>query len=604
MVQFDRVTLKNFMSFQDETFEDLGEPGLTLVEGRNLDEGGSNGSGKSTMWDAISWAMFGQTVRGLKNEEIINRKAGKGCSVCVFLKHNGFEYTVARYRKSKEFGNRLIVFKDQDFKGVTKTETVELGTLAMTQDWLIKELGIDFELFRCTVLFAQGETFNFINETNKRQKEILSKVMHIDYRDMLTNAKKNFRSVEDEYDQIDRKFDVLESHLVEDPDELFADEILDWESKRLTKVKDLKEDIKALKVSMNECKAGIEDTGPLTDKMNDYKAKHIEVYDKIEKLQSKRASVKTMIVMKNKEHEKMSGLIEAGKCPTCEQDIDGGMWDLKEIEKYVAALSKTADKIQVGLDKFNEQRKEYDSKYNDYKDAILRSENQEKDYKWYGKGHSTKMQDMKDIVAELNPYELQKTKALEKQDSINRKLKQIEKTKIKLSEVLPYHQFWIDAFGDAGIKSFVFDLICSSLTNKANGYLNSLSGGSISVSFDTQKKLKSGELREKFDVSINMNGEVVSYESYSGGEKRRVSLAVDMALSDLMSDYYGAEFNMIVFDEQTNFLDQGGREQFMGLLTDLSKTKHVYVVDHDAQFKAMFDDVITIEKRGGVSHAH
>jgi DNA repair exonuclease SbcCD ATPase subunit len=129
-----------------------------------------------------------------------------------------------------------------------------------------------------------------------------------------------------------------------------------------------------------------------------------------------------------------------------------------------------------------------------------------------------------------------------------------------------------------------------------------LTSGAITISFDTQKKLKTGELREKFDSEILKDGERVEYESYSGGEKRRISLAVDMALSEIMSEYYGQKFGMVVFDEQTGYMDEDGRVGFMNLLREIAREKRVFVVDHDGTFQAMFDIVWRVWKKGGISH--
>ena len=166
---------------------------------------------------------------------------------------------------------------------------------------------------------------------------------------------------------------------------------------------------------------------------------------------------------------------------------------------------------------------------------------------------------------------------------------------------MAYYDFWVNGFGDSGIKSFLFDLVCSTLTERANYYADILTNGQVVVNFDTQTKTKSGEIREKFECSVTTGGEKVKYEAYSGGEKRRISLSVDMALSDLMTDYYKSDFNIVVFDEQTSFLDTDGRECFMNLLKEKAKTKKVFVVDHDSEFKSLFDSSWMIEKKDDIS---
>jgi len=166
---------------------------------------------------------------------------------------------------------------------------------------------------------------------------------------------------------------------------------------------------------------------------------------------------------------------------------------------------------------------------------------------------------------------------------------------------LIYISFWVEAFGDGGIKSFIFDLIASTLSEKSNKYVNILTSGQVSVKFDTQSTLKSGAVREKFDCAVISDGKKVKYDAYSGGEKRKISLAVDVALSEIASEYHGSSFNVVVFDEQTNYLDENGRDGFYDLLKELARDRKVFVVDHDSKFRSKFDNVMTVVKRGGVS---
>ena len=120
----------------------------------------------------------------------------------------------------------------------------------------------------------------------------------------------------------------------------------------------------------------------------------------------------------------------------------------------------------------------------------------------------------------------------------------------------------------------------------------------MTISFDTQSKLKTGEVREKFECIINIDGEKVPFKAYSGGEKTRISLAVDLALADLMNDFYGSDFNFLVMDEQDTYVDDVGRQAYMELLKERAKDRRVFVVSHDAKFKSEFDDVIKIRRTG------
>lgn len=592
-MEFKKLFLTNFMSYESAVFENIDHSGLTLIEGMNRDEGGSNGSGKSSLWDGISWVLFGSTVRGLKGDEVVNRHVKKDCEVQLYLTSNDKNYIIKRYRNHAKFLDRLILYFADE--GWEITGSKEMGTLPRTQEYIINTFGIDFELFRCTVLFAQGETFNFVNAGNKAQKEILSKVMKIDYDAHLEKAKAKHKELSQEYNSIMRDLQVLRSHIVDDPKQMYAREIEQWESDRLQRMNQAKSDVaKKLKEI-----AELPDTN--STRLEEIEGKLKAESNKLS--QSRQKVMQAIFKAENdlKTHKKEKALADSGVCPTCQQDIE-------DCHKRSSDADAEIEKIGLKIEEFKSKIVQLDEKIEDNKQksskvvSAIHATSANKKIKAHLESEIDRIKkNIERISAEVNPFLAKLEEAIEKQERIKEKIDAFDVKTKAIENDLPYYDFWVSAFGDAGIKSFVFDLICSTLTSKSNDYLNILTNGTISVSFDTQKKLKTGELREKFDCSVMRDGDVIKYEAYSGGEKRRISLAVDMALSDLMSDYHGSRFNVVVFDEQTNYLDLQGRQGFMELLKKLATTKRVFVVDHDSEFKAQFDDVWTIEKRNGNS---
>lgn len=591
-MQFVALKLQNFMSYQDQEFDDLDHTGLTLIEGENRDEGGSNGSGKSAMWDAISFALFGKTARGLKGDEVINRLFKKNCMVDLELWLGGHKYIITRYRKHDDFGDRFIIAHN---KG-SKKETIEKGTLDMTQKWLEDEFKIDYELFKCTVLFSQGETFNFVDSGNKSQKEILSKIMKISYDVYLNKAKEIQNEYKNDLINTDRDLSVLRSHIKE-PHELgYAEEVEEWRANHKSNLERVKKLV------------GAEPEAPDSERFKSLRDLAKKILDKVHALEevTERAAKEKYRLEAWFGQEKASirsMLGKDGKCPSCLQDVDKKMLkSLAKDKQDTLDEKKTAyDELEIEHTSLKKKRSVMDDNHRKVLSEIEHMKDMMSAYESKRDDYFEAKKEYDELKAEVNPFLKLIEEEKEQQKQILKKIEDSEKKMKQMSSDLPYYEFWVKAFGDSGIKSFVFDLICSNLTNRANKYINLMSKGSVSISFDTQKKLKSGELREKFDCEIIKNGERVEYASYSGGEKRRISLAVDMALADIMSDYHGSEFNMIVFDEQTSYLDAEGRSSFMTLLKDLGSKKSVFVVDHDAEFKSMFDEVWTIKKEKGIS---
>jgi DNA repair exonuclease SbcCD ATPase subunit len=588
-MEFTSIRLKNFMSFHDDRFEDLDRKGLTLIEGKNLDEDGSNGAGKSSLWDGISFALFGQTVRGLKGNDVVHRKFGKECEVRLEFFFKGIPYIVVRQRKPDRFYVEV------------EGKIVELGTQAMTQDWLNKQLEIDYDLFRSTVVFAQEETFNFVDATNKEQKEILSKIMRISYDQFQVQAKDKIKELKEKQSKFARDLDVLNSHLIEDPDSIYAEEIEEWEQENKEKIKKKIEEYKETKQLIEAFTA--EDVSEYKEKLKNYESKSNEMDEVYSKYQDQASSIKAEVRLMDKMLGSSEELMKAPECPTCGGKIDG--FELAEKLKHTEEEKLS---FMAKLEKINEKMAHIQENKKKVRDVIHNVRNKIAGVQMAQQTLGLHKDSLKKIKAEIeslrvqeNPWHKRKKADLLKQDEIKTKIEEITANKIKIDDSLPYFDFWVNAFGDSGIKSFVFDLVCSTLTTKANYYLNILSSGKVMVTFDTQKATKTGEVREKFDCDVIENSKSVPYKSYSGGEKRRISLAVDLALSDLMSDYYVQSFNIVVLDEQSNYLDKKGRVSYMELLKEMAKNKHVFVVDHDSELKAMFDDVIVIQKQDGIS---
>lgn len=586
---FKKCELENFMSFEKESF-DYKDSDLFLMEGDNKDEGGSNGSGKtSIVTDAPSFALFGETVRGLKGDKVIHRKFKKNCRVSLYVEFQDKDVVVTRCRKHDEFGDRFWLEIDG--------KRVELGTLDQTQKYLEEFFGIDYELFKCTVIFAQEDSFNFVNETNKRQKEILGKIMKLSFDDYLAKAKAWLKDAKNERSEYERSVLVLKSHIVENEDDILKEEIETFELGKKESLKEMKDAIKASQVDIQTLKESILPEQKFDEDILNNKL------DRYSEMVAQQKLIKKQIADYKSATTNKEDMYKASSCPSCLRPMDGMDYAerLKEIDGHIDELKEELENIELKVDGLNNTITKLRKQKAEIEQSNLEQAKKKNKLESMVKRYKEVMIDFKKLQESENPYYKKREELIKKQKQMKEKLADLESKMEKIDEKIPYYNFWEHGFGDSGVKSFVFDLVCSSLTTKANKYLNILTNGSVIISFDTQQKTKKGALREKFDCEIITDKERVDYASYSGGEKRRISLAVDMALSDLMSDYYKQKFSIVVHDEQDFYMDESGRESYLNLLKELSKEKGVYVVAHDVQFKAKFDKTIKIVKQDRVS---
>ncbi len=210
--------------------------------------------------------------------------------------------------------------------------------------------------------------------------------------------------------------------------------------------------------------------------------------------------------------------------------------------------------------------------------------------------------DLLELTEEENPYS----------DIINKFTSQIVETQKKIKELKENSKdlvdekerliFWQQAYSNQGIKSLILDDITPFLNRRVNKYLTKLTSGHIEVKFSTQTTLKSGEKREKFSIDISNQDGGNEYISNSGGEKKRIDLAINLALQDLVASRSTKRINIAIFDEIFDALDSTGIENVVDLLKDLSQEKStIIVISHNEHLKSYFDNIITVVKKNGFS---
>jgi DNA repair exonuclease SbcCD ATPase subunit len=196
---------------------------------------------------------------------------------------------------------------------------------------------------------------------------------------------------------------------------------------------------------------------------------------------------------------------------------------------------------------------------------------------------------------------------LEKEKALNSTLLESYQTRqaeyVTIEDKLQYDEFWVRGFSRSGVVSLLLDQITPELNHRANEYLDVLTGGKAWVEFSTKTTLSNGEQREKFSVIVNYDNGAGMYGGISGGEMRRVDIAILLALGDVAASRAHAPVRFRLFDEPFDNLDALGKERVVALLQEkiVPKVGTLLVMSHDEELKAMFDQRIVVEKHNGVS---
>jgi len=151
-------------------------------------------------------------------------------------------------------------------------------------------------------------------------------------------------------------------------------------------------------------------------------------------------------------------------------------------------------------------------------------------------------------------------------------------------------------FGKDGIQSVIIENVIDELENYTNETLMLICNEPISISINTQKQNDDGGWNETFDININLNGRIDPFEAFSGGEQFRISFALRIALSKILSERMGGEIKLLLLDEVSSSLDEDGIELFVDIVKKLSKEMKILVISHDEKLKESFEDTFIVTK--------
>lgn len=603
------MVVENFLSFGKAEF-DFEDAGLVLVEGENLDDRSarSNGSGKSAMIDALVWCLFGTTLRGYENDEVVNRKVGDGCSVMVVIEDDrGSEYGVHRARKHPRWKNALTLStQGADVSGANNTETQEL---------VEKVLGCSKRTFLSSVVFGQDRAYRFSQLTDKEQKEILDEVLGMErFSAACAAARVRLSEVTAAVVGIQRDFERAEAARDQAADE--AAELREkddsFETERTDKLDAEREKLRRAKESLK--KLSKVNTADTSLKL----ASHRDEVTGCEKLVAKatQAEADAKIAVgtskgkladlqgHEKRHEKLTG-----ECPTCLQTIErkhhakvlGQVKKaIEKVELTHAELEKTAATMTRELEAAKKRLREARAELLVAEKAHNEAVGAEAD----AKAWKTRVSEHEKRIAELteqeNPYAAMIKKVEAKRDKHSKEAALLqeqltnEETRVKLVD------FWVKAFGAKGLRSLLIDSSLPLLNEEAARISRSITGGAITIEFSALSELKSGKTVDRFEVKVDNKHGAGSYIGNSAGERAKVDLCVGLALQRLVASRSSASFNLCFFDEVFDHLDSAAHERVVDVLSEIDKDS-VFVVSHDEDLKAWFPSSLRIVKRGGLS---
>jgi DNA repair exonuclease SbcCD ATPase subunit len=592
-----KLQIENFLSVGGEPVILHFKKGLNVITGKNLDKlDSANGVGKSTVADALFFVLFGQTIRDLKKEFIVNNINKKRCKVFLSFEviqgNNKDEYVISR---------TLLPTKCQLYKN---GENITLSSMPKTTKFISDLIGCTPEVFSNSVIMTSNNTIPFMGQKKVDKRKFIEGILKLEvFGEMLLAARQDYNDSKREYDientryeEVDNQLKVYESQKAKQTEErkLKIDKLKKREKNNLNEIEQLEKDFNEVKDNQ---------VGALEKNIKLLQAKEIQCSEEIQAKIKEIADIESDI-----RHAGMqiSILKERGdECYACNRPYDPD--DIKchqeEIKKLYNDEEQSADKLALlkadklnikatqqkckdGIEKFKTQLLEIERSENNNKN-IQDKINQLADWNRQVSKDIQEIETKKDEFGELIRITTQKFDDLKVEiEGLKNKLSNLDVIKFIVSE--------------EGIKSYIVKKMLKLLNTKLKYYLKELDANCIL------------EFNEYFEETIlNDKGQECSYFSFSGGERKRIDLACLFTFMDIRRLQGGVAINILLFDELLDSsLDQKGAELVIDILKDRvdNYNEGVYIISHRSEaLKAADNDVIYLEKKNGftrkVEHA-
>lgn len=564
MLEFQKVRWKNFLSTGNNFTEiDLNRHSTTLIVGKN-------GAGKSTMLDAITYALFGKPFRKINKPQLHNSITRKGLMVELELKINGIPYIIKR-------GDRPGIFKVyQDGKLLNQN-----AKNTEYQDVLEKQIiKCNFKSF-CQIVILGSATYQpFMALPAGNRREIIEDLLDLQVFTVMnkllvqktnennseiyeTDIKKNMSA---------QKLKLIRKHLAEiqQNNDKMIEEKRDRINSTTQQIDATQHEIEDIRDQIKKLRASIADEQTIAFKVKQLDQLRVKISQKI-------ATIK----------KEVGFFHEYDNCPTCQQAID-------QVFKEEAITSKNAkiEETTVGL---HQLEKEYETSSNRL-DEIFKVSSEITNFNLELSALSTKLSGWSEYIEDLEAEIAGLKKTSDQADTsgiqqLEQEVDVYEETLKELHEKKQLYQVAGMLLKDGGIKSKIVKQYVPVINKLINKYLSIMD---FFVDF---------QLNESFEETIkSRHRDEFSYASFSEGEKMKINLAILFTWRAIAKLRNSINTNLLIMDEVLDgSIDSDAKDAFFQILGAMSDT-NVFVISHagDSLFEK-FHSVIKFEKHKNFS---
>ena len=566
MIIFKKIRWKNFLSTGDHFTEvDFQQNATNLIVG-------TNGTGKSTVLDALTFSLFNKPFRKITKSQLINSTNEKGCLVEVEFCINNKEYIVKRGIKPNLF--LIIVNGDPMHK-----EADDRVMQKMLEENILK---VNYKSFTQIVILGSSTFVPFMQLTGSNRRDVIEDLLDIRIFSAMNTLMKT--KIKDQKDEI--KTLELSKDNIKDKVEMQKNFIEELETQGKQRIQEKEGKINLLEDEIQQTSDETECLMKDVELFNNDLESFAGANKKLKKLNTIKGQITQKVATITKEHKFFT---DNTVCPTCTQDIE------EEFRvNRIADAQTRAKELQLGyreLEEAIQKEEEREHQFTKLSKEISKLNNGISKNHTIISGCNRQIRDLESEIQRLTDQHANRNTEQGKLAEFNENLQQVYKKLADKKEEVMYHDFAYSLLKDDGVKTKIIKRYLPLINQQVNRYLQLMD---FYINFKLDE-----EFNETIESPIH---ERFSYASFSEGEKMRIDLALLFTWREVARVKNSVNTNLLIMDEIfDSSLDGFGTDEFLKIIRFVIKDANIFVISHKADLHDKFNSVIRFEKVKGFS---